>query len=426
MSTSTVQPTNQQSKKIGIRDLLPYKSYLAVLVATTISRFGDSLDSLAFSYMVYQLTGSKTMLGVILAVNFIPSLLFTPFTGVIADNYSKKKMIIISDIGRGVMVTLVALLYYLKLLQPWHLFVTTFLISTFEAFSNPAKKALRPFLLPKELFLTAESITQSASSLAQLVGVASVAFFIATIGISGAIAIDALTFFVSALFICFIKYNEKNKNKKINLKFNDYIREIKGGLKFVFSNKIILTVLFLFALINFSIMPFNVLRVPYLQDILGMGPEGLSYISIAFLIGTFLGGIIIAQIGSKFKKSTLTILGVLILGAVYAMFGFPMLANMSFMNPIIYIFALGIPFGLSIPLLSSPVSALFAEKTPKELLGRVSSVASLITLSAGPLSASISGVVADFIPIPQYFRIMSYLILIAAVFLMLNKNFTKE
>ena len=426
MSTETVQSPNQQPQKTGIKDLLPHKSYLAVLVASTISRFGDALDALAFSYMVYQLTGSKAMLGAILAVNFIPSLIFTPFTGVIADNYSKKKMIIISDIGRGVLVTLMAVLYYLKLLQPWHLFVSTFFISTFEAFSNPAKSALRPYLLPKELFLTAGSISQSASSLAQLIGVASVAFFIATIGISGAIAVDAITFFLSAFLICFIKYDEKNKDKKMNLKFNDYMREIKSGLKFVFGNKIILTILCLFGLINFGLMPFSVLRIPYLEEILKMGPEGLSLISSGFLIGTFLGGIIVAQIGSKFKKSTLTISGVLLMGVLYLLFGLPMLATMSFMTPSIYVLALGVPFGFSLPLLSSPVSALFAEKVPKELLGRVSSVASLITLSVAPLSASISGFVADIIPIPQYFRIMSYLIIVLGILLMLNKEFAKE
>ncbi|MEI0739928.1 MFS transporter [Paenibacillus sp. JTLBN-2024] len=184
----------QSRPRQGIRALSAHRSYLVMMAAKIISRFGDSVDSIAYSWMVYMLTGSEVLMGTLFAVNFIPGIAFSPFTGVLVDRWSKKRIVIIAGTGRGVMVSLTALLYFTGLLEPWHLFVVTLINSSFECFSTPAEMSLVPRLLPKELLLTGNSLTSSASRTAELGGMAAAGGLIALVGISGTMVVDAATF----------------------------------------------------------------------------------------------------------------------------------------------------------------------------------------------------------------------------------------
>ncbi|KAF9117426.1 hypothetical protein BGX30_005499 [Mortierella sp. GBA39] len=143
-----------------------------MITAKIISRFGDSVDSIAYSWMVYLLTGSELLMGTLYAINFVPGIAFSMFTGVLVDRWSKKKVVIVTNAGRGITVTVTALLYFIGDLQPWHLFIFTFINSTLECFSTPAEMSLVPRILPKELLLSGNSLTSSASRTAELAGLA--------------------------------------------------------------------------------------------------------------------------------------------------------------------------------------------------------------------------------------------------------------
>ena len=96
--------------KVGLKDLVAYKSFIKLILASVISRFGDSIDAIAYSLMIYELTGSTLLLGTILAVNAIPGIIFSPFSGVLVDRFSKRKAAVIGDIGRARVVSLNAYL----------------------------------------------------------------------------------------------------------------------------------------------------------------------------------------------------------------------------------------------------------------------------------------------------------------------------
>lgn len=71
------------------------------MLSKVVSRFGDSIDSIAYSWMVYILTGSKVLMGTLLAVNFLPSIFLGLFAGALVDRMSLKKVIVITNTGRG-------------------------------------------------------------------------------------------------------------------------------------------------------------------------------------------------------------------------------------------------------------------------------------------------------------------------------------
>ncbi|MCX7885488.1 MAG: MFS transporter [Caloramator sp.] len=208
-----------ERNNIGIKDLLKYKSFMIKLIAYSISRFGDSIDAIAYAWMVYELTGSKLLMGTLFAVNAIPNIVLSPFAGIFADRHSKKKIIILGNLFRGIVVSFTAILFYYNLLRPWHLFIFTVLNSTFESFISPANSVLNASLVPKELYLTANSFTSSVNTFSELIGLALAGVIISIFKISGAILIDGMTFFIACILLSFIKYTENIEIKK-RFKYN--------------------------------------------------------------------------------------------------------------------------------------------------------------------------------------------------------------
>lgn len=409
-------------RKTGISSLLKQKEYVKLLAANAISRFGDSLDAVAYAWMVYVLTGSKVLMGSLFAVNFIPNILFSFFSGVFADRFSKKRTVIICDIGRGVVVCITAILFSINILRPWHLFIFTIFNSTFETFSSPARNSMVPNLIPKELFLTASSFSTSVSSFAELLGAGIAGGVIALLGVSGAILIDSSTFFVSSLLIWFIKFDEKVEDD-VKKDEHDYINDFKEGFRFVTSNKLLLVTIFLAAITNFSFAPLNVLSPIYVKDILNYGPEGLSYTGVGLSLGMIIGGLIIGQIGSRFKKSTIVVAGFSFIGICYTLLSLPGLIAFHTIKPIYFSIFMFFLIGLFIPLSAAPSQTYLMENTPKSMLGRVNAFASMVVLCAIPIGSFITGVIAEYVSIPIIFISMGTLITIVAISILMDKDF---
>ncbi|WP_425447386.1 MFS transporter [Dethiothermospora halolimnae] len=407
-------------KKIGFKNLIAHKNYLKLLIANAISRFGDSIDSIAFAWMIYILTGSNVLMGSILAINALPNILFSPFAGTLVDKYSKKKIIIITHIGRGIIVLITALLYFLGMLKPWHLFILTFINSTFETLNIPAVFAIMPSLVDKELFLTANSFSKSLYKLMGLIGISIAGGIIATIGVSGAIMIDGITFAIAAMVTFFIKVTEK-RNNNINLDFKTYIKEVGAGFKYVKKNHIIIISIVLFAVVNFAFGPINVLMPHFVKYNLQSDAKMLSILSLALIVGEILGGIIVGQFCSKVKKILLVILSIFFLGLNYSLLFIP--GNLYLFNNSSIVFSIISFFGIGFFLIFaiSSLTAYLLENVSEEFLGRTSSFINMVSGSMTPLGMFLCGIVAHYISISLIFLTMGLMISIVSVILFLRK-----
>lgn len=414
--------TAATNKKVGIKDLVPYRSFVTLVLANLISRFGDSLDSIAFGWMVYVLTGSKLLLGTLLAVNAIPNILFSPFAGVLVDRLKKKTVLVAGYACRGIVVSVIAFLFMTNLLKPWHLFVFTFINSTFESFTSPAQSSILPLLLPKELFMTANSMSSSAYKFAELVGLGAAGAIIAVLGISGAIFIDGATFFIAAVLIFFIKV-ENDASSMAELTIRSYFAELEEGFLFIKNTKLLLVTITLFALINLCLSPVNVMMPAFVKDNLKSGPAMLSTLGISLTLGMILGGLLVAQFGSRFKISTLIIAGFFLTGMNYALLCLPgnVIHNVT-VSSVMSVLSFGL-IGLSVPVISSPVHTYVLNVTPREMLGRVSAVLTMVCTCTVPLGCAASGAISEYVSISALFGAMGIMICLIALFLVFNKNF---
>ncbi|REK71316.1 MFS transporter [Paenibacillus paeoniae] len=404
-----------------------HKSFLILLLARMVTRFGHSIDYIAYSWMVYQLTGSKMLMGSLFAMNFVPGILFSLFAGVLVDRLPKKPLLVMTYAVRFVIVALTAFLFIKGWILPWHLFLFTFLNSTFECFSTPAETSLVPRLLPKRLLLSGNSLITSASRVAELAGLAVTGPLIAWIGLAGAIWGGSGAFLVSALIVLFIRIPSVRKEVGPSLKATEvqplrFWQQLKQGLQFVRSERILLYTLSTSAVINMGLTPINVMQPVYVQEILQAGPATQSVLGGAMTLGMILSGFGLGIWGPRFRKSTLIVSGCFLLGTGQICLFIP---SSTSILPLVIAGCGAFASGLALPLISTTAATYMMEAAPQAMLGRVSSVSSMVGMAFIPLGSVGVGAAGSFVDVEWLFMSAGILVMIPPIFLLTQKKFMK-
>lgn len=400
--------------------LIKNRNYLKFLSASSISKFGDAIDSIALSWMIYVMTGSKMLMGTIFAVSFIPNLIFTPLGGIRADKGSKKKQAILGDMGRAVSVCIMGLLFYYDQLEVWHIFLFTIINSTFESYSSPARGSLLPQMIDESQFMKASSLGSSVGTFSELIGLGVAGVIIANLGIAGAIFIDAATFLASGLIMSSMRLAKDFKapateKRGIQATIQETLTEMKEGFAYVHTKKLVLTLMVIAGFLNLSFVPFNVLRPVYVTEIMHMGAEGLSMTGIALTLGIIIGGLLFAKVGDKIREILALSIGFIAMGASYAMLGVVGWMGLKGQT-ILYIAVLfSFSFGFFLPFVQAPLQSVLLKSSDRDKLGRVIAVFTIIGLGAVPIGGMVVGFLGEWIPVETLFALMGGLTVVVGI-----------
>lgn len=402
------------------KNLFHEKQYMKLLVADVISRFGDSIDSLAFSWMVYEITGSPSWLAVIFGVNFIPSIIFQPFAGALVETLNKKKTMIICDLARGVIVSLTALLLFLGHLTPWLILIFTFINSSFEAFRLPTGIAVFPKIISKEKYTHAKSLSSSASRISELLGLASAGIIVGFIGTSGALFIDAITFLASAFILSFLSLKDDIK-EGFNFSIKSYSETLKGGFLYLKERKIIFTICLVGSLLGIFMVPINTMSTVYIKESLGLGPEGLSIFSIALTLGLSFGSYIFPMINKKLSRSNLFVIGGIILGLSYfSLYFLTLLKTLIILIPVFSIVMF--LFGIGFAFLNLSINISFMYNVEENYMARVGSIFNAMASSMNPIASFAIAAIMSFFSLNVLILISGAFCIILFISLSFNKN----
>ena len=241
---------------------LPFYSFLT---ANAISLIGNYLTMIAVPWFVLETTGSAAKTGLVGFFTALPSVIATFFGGTIVDRLGHKKMSVISDIGSGVTVALIPLLYHTIGLEFWGLLVLVFLSAFLDAPGNTARSSLLPDLaLIGDVDLErANAFQQAIQRGSILVGPALAGLLITWMGSSNVLWLDAGTFAISALI--FVLAIPSPTAKVITE--SKYLDDLKEGLRFLRQNRMILTLVITVSITNFLDAPlFSVVMPVYAKE----------------------------------------------------------------------------------------------------------------------------------------------------------------
>lgn len=379
-----------EQKKITYQDVFRQKEYMKLFIANIISRFGDSIDSIAFSWLVYEITGQASWSAVIFALNAIPSIVLQPFTGAIVEGWDKKKVMVIADAIRGMVILGLSILYTYHLVTPWLLVLFTLMISSVEAFRMPAASALIPKIIDMEYYTHGASLNSAVSTVMQLFGLGAAGVIIADFGIETAIAIDGVSFFASALLISLIRTeNEVVMQQIVSVK--NYFIVLVDGWKYLKKEPVIINFIVIGVFANAFLVPLNALQTPLVTEVLGQGTEMLSFLSISMTVCMLVGTIIYPKISGLFSGRIQVVAGGVIIGI--AMLLYPIAGQFQKEVSIIYGICLfsSLFLGVGATVVSSYLNIQFVKTVEEEYMARASAIFNASVTAASPIVSLVLG-----------------------------------
>ncbi len=382
------------------------KNVILFITGQSISLFGSALVQYAITWYITLSTKSGTMMMISIVCGFLPTLLVSPFAGVWADRYNRKRLIIAADSMIALATLAVALIFSAGTERLWPLFVVSAIRSLGQGIQSPAVMAVVPQLVPEDKLTRVNAMNQSIHSLLQIFAPILSAVLLSVSSIGTIFYVDvvtaALAVVIMLLFIHIPDHNNLEEGQKIQ-----YFKDMKEGIRYVRNHSFVSRLMLLLTYYYIMITPVAFLSP--LQVAISFGDQvwRQSAIEITFSSGMIIGGLIMASWGG-FKNRAYTIavagawmgIGTIALGII----------------PVFWIYlAIMVIIGGGIPFWNTPTIVMLQEKVDGEYMGRIFSIISMIQSVMMPLGITIFGPMADVIRL-EWILILTGILLILPSF----------
>ena len=408
------------SKNMCYRPLFSHRNFMKTIVGYNISRFGDSIDAIVFSWLLYEVTGSAAMIALILAVNYLPTVLLQPFAAALSERMHKVRTIVACNAVRFLTVAVTAALYGMGMLNAAVLFGFVLVNSTVEAFESPASAALSPMLLPPELYTPGSAFKGAVGRVVELIGTACAGGIIGLFGSTTALLIDAFSFLICAGTIATIRIKEEPAAPgEVGA---SYLSDLKAGFFYVIKKPVVRTLLLLGAFLNFSSVPYSTFQTVFLADTLGMGPQMLSAAGLVLTAAMGAGSFLTPKLLARLKRRTLLALSCTATAAAYPVFAAAAFAPGAAARTAVLMAGL-LLIGTAIGIINVLFNALFMEQVDQSYMARVSGLANAALTSMLPVGSLLCAAAAAFCPVWATFLIAGAFLLLAFLPISRTKGF---
>jgi MFS family permease len=336
----------------------------------------------AQGWLVLHLTDSPGWLGAVAAINSLPVLLFSLPAGTIIDRVSKHRLLLITQVVAMVLALVLAGLTISGVVQLWHVLVLALLLGTVNAFDATARQSFTVEMVGKEDLLNAIALNSSIFNAARTVGPAAAGVIVALIGEGPAFLLNGLSFgaVIAGLLLMRLPPYTAPKNAKRG-------GQTIEGLRYIAGEPVVRSLLLqagaisLFGFVQIPLLPI------FARDIMGLGADGLGWLSAASGGGALAAALTLAQMGDKIPRGRFLTIAVLL----YPLFliGFTFTRTLV---PGMAMLALAGWAGVSTMALTN---TLIQSVVPDNLRGRVMSVFTMFLMGLSPMGGMLAGVIAE-------------------------------
>jgi DHA3 family macrolide efflux protein-like MFS transporter len=383
------------------------------LVSQNISLFGSMLVQYAIMWHITLVTQSGVMMTVSILCGFIPTLIISPFAGVWADRFDRKRLIVFADALIALVTLGMAILFYLGQDAIWQLFAVLLVRSFGTGIQTPAVSALLPQIVPQEKLTRVNGLNGSVQSLVTIVTPMLSGALLTLRPLESIFSIDVVTAAIAIVILSFFLKIPIHEKAKEHQEFS-YFSDMRDGIRYI-NNHGFIKVLFAFCAAFFVfVTPLAFLTPLQVTRSFGSDVWRLTAIEVAFSGGMMLGGLLIASWGGFANKLHTMAVSTIITGLATLALG---------IIPIFWIYlAFMAVIGISMPLFNTPFTVLLQQKVEEGYLGRVFGVFTMISSSVMPLSMLVFGPLSDAIEIEWLLLVTSVLMTILGWAMLGNKK----
>ena len=270
---------------------LKQKGFRYFFLAQSLSLLGRWVQTTAQRWLLYDLTGSTTYLGLLGALGSFPILLFSLPAGVLTDRLSKKKVLILSQLIGAFMALTLALLVFAERIQPWHILALAFGLGIAVSLEFPVRNAFIYEIVGKQDLISALSLHSLAFNLSRFLGPALAGCLMGGPGVGFCFLFNALSYLPVAGVISLVENREHPKRDSRNLWFS-----LKEGLRYALRHPRIREVLWLLLMVSLGLFPYAILLPALVREAyqggggeftLLMSANGLGALAGALFAGTW-------------------------------------------------------------------------------------------------------------------------------------------
>jgi MFS family permease len=294
---------------IAMFSSLKVKTYRMYWSGMFVSLIGTWIQATAQSWLVFELTKSSFLLGLVGFLSSIPMFLLSLFGGVVADRINKRTILIFTQVSFMVLAFLLAALTQFKLITAQYIMLIAVLNGIVMAFDAPSRQAVVVELVGRKHLFNAIALNSVAFNSSRVIGPALAGILIWSIGMSGCFYLNGVSFLAVIVALFFIKLNKSHY--KLN-KNNSVLRDLKEGLIFIRHNRLILILISMVGVSSLFGISYVILMPVFASDILNVGAKGLGQLMSSSGVGALAAGLLLARMGDcKYKGKVLTVSSIL-------------------------------------------------------------------------------------------------------------------
>jgi MFS family permease len=389
MAAENKNSSNISSRIKIIFRSLQYRNYRLFFGGQSISLIGTWMQRIAMPWLVYHMTGSAFLLGVVSFAGQIPTFILAPVAGVLTDRFSRYRVLLITQVFSLLQAMILAVLALTGIMQIWHLVVLSIVLGCINAFDVPSRHSFVVEMVEKKEDLgNAIALNSMMFNGARLIGPTVAGIMLATTGEGICFLINA----VSYVFVIISLLMMKPDKKKIRKKKSNMLTDMKEGFNYTFGFAPIKYLLLLLGLVSLMGSSYQVLIPVFAKEILHGGSDTFGFLMGAAGFGALVGAGYLASRETILKLSRL-------IPAATALFAIGLII-LSFSKLLIFSIILMVFIGLGLMLQTASSNTILQTITDDDKRGRVMSFYTIAIMGTAPFGSLLAGYLAKLIGTP--------------------------
>jgi len=375
-----------------------------------VSLIGTWIQIVAQSWLVFQLTNSAFLLGMVGFLGSMPILLFSLFGGILADRLNKKNILIFTQTAFMLLAFLLAILTQMKLVTVWQIMLIAVLNGAVMAFDAPSRQSVVVELVGKAHLPNAIALNSVAFNSSRIIGPALAGILVSSIGMSGCFYLNGVSFLAAIIALFAIKVNSLSRSARTTA-----LEDLREGFIFISGNRLILALIGIVAALSLFGISYMILMPVFANDVLKVGVKGLGTLMSCAGLGALIGALILARLGDfKYKGKFV----------IYSCFVFSFFLILFSLSRIYLLSLLALVFvGCSSVTSVALINTLLQTNVRDEFRGRVMSAFMLTFAGMTPFGNLIAGTLAQILGVSSALMLSG--VACAVFFMIINTAYPK-
>lgn len=388
-------------------------------ISKLISSFGTQVYSFAISFYILQMTGSATNFAANLICGILPRALAAPFAGYVADNYSRKKIVIFAQVGTTIAIgglLIVSLNYGLSLIA---IYTATCVLSLTSTFSGVAFTSSISGLVDKERIQKAMSLNQMSISFASIGGPAVGGLLYGAVSMPVFLIIYMFASSIAIILESTMNFNLfANRKEKVEGEQKESMwQSMKAGLNYLKFQQVLMAIIWIALLINFLFGAYQVGYSFILIEKMKMDPTHFGITEGAFAIGMLLLSIYFSTRKEVKYPLLVSKRGIIGMGIFMGAIGLPLWIALPYSFMFAYYVIIMFGLGGLMMIVNTPIQVMMQKRIDDDYKGRVFSILETMSVALMPLGMVIYGFLYDVFP-AQFILLLSASLLIIVVLIL--------